>query len=118
MELHGLSDEEIVNLVQRALGDERGLGGRYKLDDRARDAILLLAGGDGRAALTTLELAAGMVEPGTAKKPAKITDTAGHPHRSPLLQTRTRTCTTTSSRYHRGPCAEVIRTPPCTGSPA
>ena len=70
VELHGLSDEEIVSLVERALVDERGLGGRYRLDAKARDAIVLLAGGDGRAALTTLELAAGMVQPGTSKKPA------------------------------------------------
>ena len=60
-----------ASCVDRAVADERGLGGRYRLDARARDAIVLLAGGDGRAALTTLELAAGMVEPGTAKKPAR-----------------------------------------------
>ena len=85
VELHGLSDEEIVSLVERALVDERGLGGRYRLDAKARDAIVLLAGGDGRAALTTLELAAGMVQPGTSKKPAKITEgnvRAATPHRS------------------------------------
>ena len=85
VELHGLSDEEIVSLVERALVDERGLGGRYRLDAKARDAIVLLAGGDGRAALTTLELAAGMVQPGTSKKPAKITEDnvrAATPHRS------------------------------------
>ena len=85
VELHGLSDEEIVSLVERALADERGLGGRYRLDAKARDAIVLLAGGDGRAALTTLELAAGMVQPGTSKKPAKITEDnvrAATPHRS------------------------------------
>ena len=44
-----------------------------------------IGGGDGRAALTTLELAAGMVQPGTSKKPAKITEgnvRAATPHRS------------------------------------
>ena len=72
-------------LVDRAVADERGLGGRYRLDAKARDAIVLLAGGDGRGALTTLELAAGMVEPGTAKKPARITEDnvrAATPHRT------------------------------------
>ena len=85
VELHGLSDGDIGELVDRAVADERGLGGRYRLDARARDAIVLLAGGDGRGALTTLELAAGMVEPGTAKKPARITEDnvrAATPHRT------------------------------------
>ncbi len=85
VELHGLSDGDIGELVDRAVVDERGLGGRYRLDEKARDAIVLLAGGDGRGALTTLELAAGMVEPGTAKRPAKITEDnvrAATPHRT------------------------------------
>ncbi len=84
VELHGLSDGDIGDLVDRAVADQRGLGGRYRLDEKAREAIVLLAGGDGRGALTTLELAAGMVEPGTAKKPARITEDkrAATPHRT------------------------------------
>ena len=85
VELHGLSDGDIGDLVDRAVADQRGLGGRYRLDEKAREAIVLLAGGDGRGALTTLELAAGMVEPGTAKKPARITENnvrAATPHRT------------------------------------
>lgn len=62
VELHSLSDDDIERLVERALSDERGLGGRYRLTDEARAAIVVLAGGDGRAALTTLELAAGMAD--------------------------------------------------------
>ena len=85
VELHGLSDGDVGELVDRAVADERGLGGLYLLDAKARDAIVLLAGGDGRGALTTLELAAGMVAPGTRKKPAKITEDnvrAAAPHRT------------------------------------
>ena len=85
VELHGLSDEDIVDLVGRALVDDRGLGGLFKLDPKALDAIVLLAGGDGRTALTTLELAAGMLQPGTLKKPVKITEDAvrsATPHRT------------------------------------
>lgn len=85
VELHAFSDAEIVELVDRALADDRGLGGLYRLDDKARDAIVLLAGGDGRTALTTLELAAGMVDPGTRKKPARLTEDAvraATPHRT------------------------------------
>lgn len=84
VELHSLSDEEIVTLVEHAVSDERGLGGCYKLQKKALEAIVLLAGGDGRTALTTLELAAGMVKPGSVKKPASIDEDAvraATPHR-------------------------------------
>ena len=85
VELHSLSDADIEELLSRALSDERGLGGRYRLEDAARDEVVLLAGGDGRAALTTLELAADMVRPGTPDAPAAITVKdvrAATPHRS------------------------------------
>lgn len=85
VELHSLADGEIAELVARAVADERGLAGRYRLEDAARDAIVTLAGGDGRGALTTLELAAGMAKPGTAKKPTAITEAmvrAATPHRA------------------------------------
>lgn len=85
VELQGLTDDDIVNLVDRATVDQRGLGGLYRIDDTAKNAIVLLAGGDGRVALTTLELVAGMVVPGTLKKPAGITEDnvrAATPHRS------------------------------------
>ena len=57
----------------------------YKLDPAARSAIVLLAGGDGRASLTTLELAAGMQQPGTRENPAVITKAqveSATPHRA------------------------------------
>ena len=73
VELKGLGDADIAQLLANALADERGLGGCYALTDEARDAIVLLAGGDGRASLTTLELATNLVAPGTAEEPALIT---------------------------------------------
>ena len=85
VELHALSDEDIVELIERALESERGLGGTYQLDEKARNTIVLLAGGDGRTALTTLELAAGMLPPGTKKAPVLINEDtvrAATPHRS------------------------------------
>ncbi len=85
VELHALSDDDLSMLLDRALADERGLGGRYVLGDAARAAIAVSAGGDGRVALTTLELAAGMVEPGTPEEPAEIAEAqvrAATPHRS------------------------------------
>ncbi len=85
VELHGLDDDDIRQLVAAAIEDERGLGGAYVLDEEAQEAIVTLAGGDGRAALTTLELAANMVEAGSKEEPrllsAEVVRTA-NPHRA------------------------------------
>jgi putative ATPase len=53
--LRPLTDADIGTLLDRALGDERGLGGVYTLTEDAREALLRLAGGDARRALTYLE---------------------------------------------------------------
>lgn len=85
VELHSLSDDEIAELVVRAVEDARGLDGCYALEEAATAAIVTLAGGDGRGALTTLELAAGMVAPGTKEAPVSITEAmvrAATPHRA------------------------------------
>lgn len=60
IELHSLEDADIERIVRRALGDERGLQGRFSLTDDAMAAIVNLSGGDARSALTTLELASGL----------------------------------------------------------
>ncbi len=57
--LESLTDDDIATLVDRAVVDERGLGGTVGLSDEARDHLVRLAGGDGRRALTYLEAAAG-----------------------------------------------------------
>ncbi|WOQ18814.1 replication-associated recombination protein A [Raineyella sp. W15-4] len=60
--LRPLTDEGIGVLLDRALGDNRGLrtptGGTYTLTTEARAALLQMAGGDARRALTYLEEAA------------------------------------------------------------
>ncbi len=58
--LHALSDEDVTLLVRRALADtERGLGAaRVALDDDALEALVRIANGDARVALSTLEFAA------------------------------------------------------------
>ncbi len=60
--LHPLADEEILILLQRALGDaERGLGAQpIAADPEALQAIARLACGDARAALNILEVAVTM----------------------------------------------------------
>jgi putative ATPase len=56
--LQPLSDEDLGMLVDRAVEDPRGLGGSVVLGDEARAAIVRLASGDARRALTALEAAA------------------------------------------------------------
>jgi putative ATPase len=56
--LAALSDEEVGRIVDRALADERGLGGKIRIDDDARSLLIDLANGDARAALNALEFAA------------------------------------------------------------
>jgi putative ATPase len=56
--LQPLDDDDIRQLVKRALTDERGLGGKVEIDDDALEHLVRLAGGDGRRSLTYLEAAA------------------------------------------------------------
>jgi putative ATPase len=58
LQLTPLSDDDVRTLLDRALADERGLGGRYALAEQAAAHIVALAGGDARRALTALEAAA------------------------------------------------------------
>jgi putative ATPase len=61
LNLQPLTDDAVGELVERALTDERGLGGAVTLDDDARAHLLRMSGGDARRALTALEAAAGTV---------------------------------------------------------
>lgn len=57
VELKPLSDEAVRDILERAVADERGLAGAFSVTDEAYGAIVRMAGGDARVALTTLELA-------------------------------------------------------------
>ncbi|MDT4935856.1 MAG: putative ATPase [Pseudonocardiales bacterium] len=61
LNLQPLTDVAVDELVDRALTDERGLGGAVTLDDDARAHLLRMSGGDARRALTAVEAAAGTV---------------------------------------------------------
>ena len=56
--LQPLTDDDIGELVDRAVGDARGLQGAVALSGPARAALIRLASGDARRALTGLEAAA------------------------------------------------------------
>ena len=56
--LQPLSDDDIREVIQRAIQEPRGLGGTVTLDEAAQEHLIRLAGGDARRALTYLEAAA------------------------------------------------------------
>ena len=60
-----LDGDAIRALIRRALTDTKGLDGRVAMTDDAVDALAALSDGDGRRALTTLELAASVAGEGT-----------------------------------------------------
>ncbi|MBL8928705.1 MAG: replication-associated recombination protein A [Kineosporiaceae bacterium] len=57
--LRPLTDQDVRLVIERALDDERGLGGVLGLEAEAADHLVRVAGGDARRALTALEAAAG-----------------------------------------------------------
>ncbi len=56
--LRGLEEDELRMVVERALRDPRGFGGKVTLDDDALALLSQTAAGDARRALTGLEVAA------------------------------------------------------------
>ena len=57
--LRPLDETAIRTLLERAVTDERGFGGRVRLTEEALEHVVRLSGGDARRALTILEAAAG-----------------------------------------------------------
>jgi putative ATPase len=56
--LQPLGDDDLRAVIDRALADERGLGGAVTLGDGVAEQLIRVAGGDARRALTYLEAAA------------------------------------------------------------
>ena len=61
--LKPLTDDDLRMLIDRAVDDPRGLAGAVALSDEGRDALVRLASGDARRALTALEAAASLAVP-------------------------------------------------------
>lgn len=77
VELAHLGDKDIEKIVRRAVEAPQGLDGRFVVAEDALHEIVSLAGGDARAALTTLELASQLAVPAegadaSASAPATI----------------------------------------------
>jgi putative ATPase len=64
--LEPLTDDDVREVVRRAVEDERGLAGTVQVEEDALDHLVRLAGGDARRSLTYLEAAAGAVSTGPA----------------------------------------------------
>ncbi|MGC0370866.1 replication-associated recombination protein A [Microbacterium sp. SLBN-111] len=65
--LRPLGDDDLGALVDRAVTDPRGLADRVVLSDEARAALVRLASGDARRALTALEAAASVAADDAAR---------------------------------------------------
>jgi len=62
--LESLTDEEIADLIDRAIADPRGLGGSVAVAEESRNAMVARSGGDARFALNLLEASAGLAGDG------------------------------------------------------
>lgn len=74
VELEHLKDEDIAVLIRRAFASSKGLNRKFSATDEVIDAICMLAAGDARSALTTLELASEVA----LTRPASDSATAEH----------------------------------------
>ena len=82
LRLESLTDDDIGEVLQAALTQERGLAGRYELADDARAHLIRLAGGDARRSLTYLEAAAGAAEQGASGKETPVPITLAQAERA------------------------------------
>lgn len=56
--LEQLTDDDLAGVIDRAIADPKGLDGRIEVEPEAKQAIIRLASGDARRALTALEASA------------------------------------------------------------
>ncbi|MHA7264600.1 replication-associated recombination protein A [Arthrobacter sp. TMN-37] len=70
--LRPLTEADIAGLLERAVEDERGLGGTVRLSPEALEHLVRLAAGDARRGLTALEAAAGVAQSGAAGGPVVV----------------------------------------------
>lgn len=83
--LKNLADEDILELLRRALSAPEGLGGRFTVDGSVLDLMASASGGDARRALNILEVATDLAEPDEGST-ARIT----RDHLEQVLQTSLR----------------------------
>jgi putative ATPase len=96
LRLESLTDDDVRGVLDRALTDERGLGGRFTIAQDALDHLVRLSGGDARRSLTYLEAAAGAA---SSRASAGSADDAGPVEID--LQTAETAVDTAAVRYDR-----------------
>ncbi|MEV0594777.1 replication-associated recombination protein A [Nonomuraea cavernae] len=74
--LESLSDDDVRVVLERAVSDERGLGGRATIAPQALDHLVRLAGGDARRSLTYLEAAALLTDSGEGAITVEVVEKA------------------------------------------
>ncbi|MDP9270706.1 MAG: replication-associated recombination protein A [Chloroflexota bacterium] len=74
--LEPLSEENLREIVIRAIADEHGLGGRVTITDDGLAALLDLSGGDARQALNITESAAAVTDEGGSIGPELVAEAA------------------------------------------
>jgi len=67
LHLQSLTDEDIAEVLTRAVTDPRGLDGAVELTQEALDHLIAVAGGDARRALTALEATADVLLDGAGE---------------------------------------------------
>lgn len=78
LRLEPLNDEEVGNLLGKALEAPHGLAGRFSLSEEALSALILFSSGDARRALTSLEASAAVALNTSKKKTGIVQVTAEH----------------------------------------
>ncbi|MFG1866127.1 replication-associated recombination protein A [Microbispora bryophytorum] len=74
--LEPLAEDDVRAVLERAVADPRGLGGRVTLHPDALDQLVRLAGGDARRSLTYLEAAAMLADEVTAEVTVEVVEKA------------------------------------------
>lgn len=78
LRLEPLTDDEVGDLLTRALTAPHGLAAKYSLDEAATSALIQFSSGDARRALTSLEASAAVAHDTTKKKSGVVAITAEH----------------------------------------
>jgi putative ATPase len=76
LQLRPLTGDDVRTVVERAIDDPRGLGGRVQVGPDAVELLVRLAAGDARRALTALEVAAEASNPVTVEAIERSLDQA------------------------------------------
>jgi len=100
LQLQPLTPEDIRTVVQRAIDDPRGLGGKVTVDPGAVDLLVRLAAGDARRALTALEVAS-EVASAVASAGASVGASAGASAGAVTVDTVERSLDRAAVRYDR-----------------